>query len=328
MDASVIVCTYNRAASLETMLASLRETDLDPAISWELLVVDNNSSDETRKVVERATDGFPAPVRYLFEGRQGLSYARNLGISEARGDCLLFTDDDVVVHPGWVQDIVAGFTSHDCLGIGGKIEAVWDQLRPAWYSNNGPYRLIGAIIEYDFGEAIRDVASPPIGANMAFRRDAFTRYGLFRTDLGVSGEGRISGEDTDFSRRLLRGGERILYLPTAIIYHPVEPVRLQKSYFERWYYNYGRTMVRAHHNEANNIIKYFGVPRYLFRSLLTDGMRWLTAWHPQRRFYYKLQCCHYLGEMIESYHTHKEQCRGACPADHRGQRIQANRVRP
>jgi GT2 family glycosyltransferase len=163
--------------------------------------------------------------------------------------------------------------------------------------------LIGAIIEYDFGEATRDVASPPIGANMAFRREAFTRYGLFRTDLGVSGKERISGEDTDFSRRLLRGGDRVLYLPSATIYHPVEPERLQKRYFERWYYNYGRTMVRAHPAKINSAVTYLGVPRHLFRSLFTDGMRWLTAFDPQRRFYHKLRCYHYLGEITESYQT-------------------------
>jgi glycosyltransferase involved in cell wall biosynthesis len=301
MDASVIIGTYNRAATLEMMLTSLRNSIVDRKYSWELLVVDNNSSDWTRQVVDRMAHDFPCPVRYLFEGRQGLSRVRNLGIAEARGELLLFTDDDVIVHPGWVQEIIIGFASHDCLGIGGKIEAVWEQEKPPWYSNTGPYRLFGAIIEYDFGDDIQEAVSPPFGANMAFRRDAFRRYGLFRTDLGISGKNRIVGEDTDFSLRLLRGGDRVLYLPSAIIHHPVEPARIQKSYFERWYYNYGRTMVRVHPDLTSRCVSYYGVPRHLFRSLLTDGARWLMALGPQRRFYHKLQCCQHLGEITEAY---------------------------
>jgi glycosyltransferase involved in cell wall biosynthesis len=283
------------------MLASLREVVVDSEISWELVVVDNNSSDGTKGVVERAARDFPCPVRYLFEGRQGLSHARNRAVAEARGELLLFTDDDVIVHPAWVQELAAGFAAHDCLGIGGKIEAVWQQSKPPWYNNTGPYRLFGAIIEYDLGEEARDAESPPFGANMAFRKEAFTRYGLFRTDLGISGKGRIVGEDSDFSLRIIRGGDRIIYLPSAIIYHPVEEHRARKRYFERWYYNYGKTMIRLDPASNLNCTSYLGVPRHLFRSLATDGARWLTALDARRRFYYKLQCCHHLGEMAEAF---------------------------
>lgn len=301
MDASVIVCTYNRAAALRSMLATLKDVTVAPGTEWELVVVDNNSSDATPEVVSELASGLPCPVRYIFEPRQGLSHARNRGVAEARGELLLFTDDDVVVHPSWVREIVAGFATHDCMAIGGKIVAVWEQERPTWYSNVGPYRLIGAIIEYDFGDETRDAVSPPFGANMAFRREVFTRYGLFRTDLGVSDRERLLGEDTEISRRIMRGGDRILYLPAAIIYHPVEPDRVRRSYFERWYFNYGRTLVRVGADATTDTVTYLGIPRHLFRTLATDGIRWLTATGARRRFYHKLQCWQCLGEISESY---------------------------
>jgi glycosyltransferase involved in cell wall biosynthesis len=304
MNASVIVCTYNRAATLAKMLATLSATVVDRSISWELLVVDNNSTDQTRRVVERVIPDFPCPVRYLFQEKQGKSHALNLAISEARGELLLFTDDDVIVHPAWLQEIVTGFATHDCIGIGGRIEAVWQQERPTWYSDRNPYRMFGVIIEYDQGEAPGYTELPPYGANMAFRREAFSRYAHFRTELGPNGRQLLRGEDTEMSWQMLRAGERILYQPTAVIYHPVEPERTRKRYFQRFYFDYGRTAVRRSFPVSDAVL-YFGVPRYLFRSLVSDGMRWLTASKPQRRFYYKLQCYQCLGEITEYYRKHK-----------------------
>jgi glycosyltransferase involved in cell wall biosynthesis len=300
VNASVIVCTYNRAASLERMLLSLRSAVVDSELSWEVLVVDNNSTDGTRMVVESAARDFPCPVRYLFEGRQGKSHALNLAIAKARGEFLLFTDDDVTVDPGWVQAIVTGFAAHDCIGIGGKIEAVWQQEKPVWYSDRGPYRMLAAIVHYDQGEAAEYTAAPPYGANMAFRREAFSLYGHFRTELGPNGRQLLRAEDTELCRRVLRAGDRILYLPTAVIYHPVEPERTRKKYFQRFYFDYGRTQVRRSPPVPDAVL-YFSVPRYLFRSLLAAGLRWLTAFGPRRRFYHKLQCYHLLGEMTEHY---------------------------
>lgn len=255
--------------------------------------------------MERLAPELPCTVRYIFEGRQGLSYARNRGIAESAGALLLFTDDDVVVHRDWVQEIVTGFATHDCMAIGGRIVAVWGQEPPPWYSNSGPYRLIGAIIEYDFGNEIQYAVSPPFGANMAFRREVFERYGLFRTDLGISGKGRLVGEDTELSLRLLKGGERIIYLPSAVIYHPVEPERVRKRYFERWYFNYGRTTIRMNPDAIVGSILYFGVPRHLFRSLGTTGLRWLASVGTRRRFYHKLQFCYHLGSITEAYGTYR-----------------------
>jgi glycosyltransferase involved in cell wall biosynthesis len=115
---SVIICTYNRAPSLRATLRSLADTRGRPEISWEVIVVDNNSSDDTRTAVEEFAGTSGLSVRYLFEGRQGKSFALNTGIVAARGEVLAFTDDDVEVASGWVTGIWEGFQKHDCAGIG------------------------------------------------------------------------------------------------------------------------------------------------------------------------------------------------------------------
>ena len=124
---------------------------------------------------------------------------------------------------------------------------------------------------------------------MAFRRVAFEKYGLFRTDLGISGSRRrITGGDTEFGNRLLRGGEKIVYSPKAVVLHPVVQLRITKNYFLEYYFCLGRTNVRQERWPAESVL-YFGVPRYLFRELLGNGAQWLVALNRKKKFYYKAQ---------------------------------------
>ena len=120
LSASVIVCTYNRASSLAQTLESLEKQVVRPGTEWEVVVVDNNSRDDTRAVVEGRQRNWPR-IRYLFERAQGLSNARNCGIRAARGEILLFTDDDVCPEPDWVQRILDGMALHECDACGGYI---------------------------------------------------------------------------------------------------------------------------------------------------------------------------------------------------------------
>ena len=299
MNLSVVVCTFNRADSLGRTLRSFGALRLPPGFEWELLVVDNNSSDHTRRVVEDAAARLPA--RYLFERRQGKSFALNAGVAAARGDVIAFTDDDVTVDAGWAAALWRAFAEHSCVGVGGRVVPVWDGPRPRWYSETGPFRLMaGVIVRYEHGDAVRDVEVPPLGANLAFRREAFARYGSFRTDLGPTGTELRRGEDTDFCERVRAGGEAILYVPDAVVYHPVEPMRVRKRYFQAWYYQYGRLEVRREPPPAG-VARWWGVPRYLFRDLAGAALRWIPALDPRVRFYYRLECCRHLGQIAESH---------------------------
>jgi len=297
VNLSVVLCTFNRAETLRTALGSFAELHVPAGLTWELLVLDNNSTDHTRQVAEAAAARLP--LRYLGAPRQGKSFALNAGIAEASGEVIAFTDDDATVDPEWLAALWRAFEQHDCIGVGGRIVPVWTSPKPRWYCETGPYRqMAGVIVRYEHGDAVREVEMLPFGANMAFRRTAFTTYGFFDTTLGPVGTRLVPGEDTEFCGRVRAGGGAILYVPDAIVYHPVEEARVRKSYFQGWYYRHGKIDVRLE-PPPPGAIRWFGVPRYLFRDLLGELLRWVTAVDSRQRFYHKLACWRRLGQIAE-----------------------------
>jgi len=300
MDLSVILCTYNRAKLLDKALRSLEQVRQPAGLSWELVLIDNNSSDNTRAMVDAAVTRGILPCRYVFEPRQGKSNALNTGIAQAKADILAFTDDDVIFAADWLGAVCKPFDDPKCLGIGGQIIPTWASPRPSWYTETGPYALMTAIIRYQFGDQLKPVEKPPWGANMAFRREAFTRYGSFDPRLGPMGNTLMRGEDVVLGQRMLAAGERLLYVPDAIVYHPVEPERLRKGYFQMYYYQHGRMEIRIN-PVAPGAVRWLGVPRHMLRALLTNAARWLAALRPNRRFYYRLECALLLGKIVEAY---------------------------
>ncbi len=296
---SVIVCTYNRSESLRKTLGSLAQLWAPAGTSWELIVVDNNSTDDTAEVVKTFAAASSFSVRYVFEIRQGLSHARNAGISAARGDIVAFTDDDVTVDPRWLCELRKIFDQFGCIGVGGRIVPVWMGQKPSWLELDGPRSLrSGTVMSFDQGEEPCELSTSPVGANMAFKKVAFEKHGFFRTDLGKRGIDLMIGEETEFCTRLSLAGDKLVYAPSAVVYHPVPKVRLKKSHFQSHYFNYGRYMARINGFPGNPTL-YFGVPRYLFRSLLAHICRWLFTFDSQRRFRHKLQVCESLGEITE-----------------------------
>lgn len=295
---SVVLCTYNRAASLGVVLESLSRQRLPSGTSWELILVDNNSKDDTRAVAERfRSQGLP--LEYVFEPRQGKSYALNTGIARSRGQIVAFTDDDVLVDEGWLAAYIAGFQKYDCVGAGGRIRPLWKQDPPSWFSSEGEYALKQAIVFLDFGSEAREIDKPVYGANMAFRREVFDRIGGFRTDLGPRGDVHTVGEDSDLCVRVRADGGRIFYFPDALVDHPVEPERASKAYFLHWYFYFGRMSMRKANVPAEQV-RWFGVPRYLFSLATSNALRWLFTLDEKRRFYYKLSTYEYVGRILEA----------------------------
>jgi len=300
---SVIICTYNRAESLQETIAGLASLTGAGTESWELIVADNGSTDDTRAAVELMRRRTGLPLLYLFEGRRGKSFALNAAVERAGGDIVAFTDDDVSLHPDWLVEIRAAFAQFDCAAIGGRILPVWPFPPPAWYSIQGPDRLARAIVEFDFGETPFLLTVPPFGANMAFRRSVFAEHGLFRTDLGPRpGRKRVGGggEDTEFCRRILARDVVILYAPRVLVYHPVEAQRMTREYFKQWYFRYGQSRVRV--SEAPGGEKrYFGIPRYLLRHLAESVVRSRLSLRPALRFQRTLEAYRIAGEIYEHF---------------------------
>ncbi len=295
---SVIICTWNRQVSLGETLSSLEKSQLPTGTTWEVLIVDNNSTDGTGTLCQRFVEQNPGRYRYLLEKRQGKSFALNTGVANAKGQILAFTDDDVTLHPEWLAETLRVFETHACAGVGGKIIAVWDSDKPDWLTSDGPYKLRPAIVSFDLGEKLCEMKFPAYGANLSLKKEVFEKHGMFRTDLGPTFGSEIRGEDNEFCWRLLRTGERLIYAPKAIVFHPVDKHRVNKRYFQEWYYGMGRSLPRIA-RPPQGAVRYFGFPRYMLGWYLRDFLLWISSLTPKRRFYYKLQFCATRGQIME-----------------------------
>ena len=302
MKITVIICTYQRCHSLARALESLAVSVLPAGVDWEVLVVDNNSRDQTRQVVEEASQRYAGRFRYLLEPQPGKSNALNAGIREARGEILAFTDDDVIVEQNWLQNLTAPFRDANCAGVGGKILPQWNCPPPAWLSLKERYAL-SPLSVFDPGIEAGPLTESPFGANMAFRRGIFEKYGGFRTDLGpgASGTNPQKSEDNEFSRRLLAAGENLRYEPTAVVYHPVSQQRLQQKYFLAWWFEKVRADIQAFGVPHGSKRFICGVPGYLFRRLVLWALRWQFAVKPSARFSCKRRVWLLAAQILETY---------------------------
>ena len=302
MNVTVILCTYNRCRSLAKAIESAAALNVSESVEWEVLVVDNNSRDQTCEVVRDFCNRYPGRFRYLFEPQPGKSYALNSGIREARGTVLAFIDDDVTVEPSWLTNLTATLYNGEWAGAGGRILPEKDFSPPHWLSLTGPrgrYALAPLAL-FDLGENPSQLAEPPFGTNMAFRREMFEKHGVFRTDLGPRPGSEIRNEDTEFGARLLAEGERIRYEPSAVVYHAVSEERVQKKYYLDWWFDKGRADIRQF-GISRNAWSVLGIPLYLFRRLVVRTLRWMVTLDSARRFHSKLAVWGKAGEIAECY---------------------------
>jgi glycosyltransferase involved in cell wall biosynthesis len=298
---SVILCTYNRCENLGKALESVASSRLPDSIGWEILVVDNNSKDRTKEVVEEYASRCPARFRYLFESKQGLSNARNAGIAAARGVAIAFTDDDVTVDPYWLCNLTGPILEGQCSGVGGRI-VLGDFEPPSWLAISGPMSLGGPLAQFDLGDEPGRLEKPPFGACMAFHKTVFEECGGFRTDLGRSGQNLNGNEDTEFGSRLLAKRLSLLYVPSAVVYHPVPEERLSREYFLAYHFDYGRALIREKGIRGPVGIVPRSVVSFSNRilSILPRKVwRWIRETDPRKRFFNKCNAWTTAGEIAE-----------------------------
>ena len=301
MKVTVILCTYNRYRSLSRALESVALTTFSDRVEWEVLVVDNNSKDQTRDVIEDYCRRYPARFRYLFEGRQGKSHALNAGIRASRGDVLAFMDDDVIVDPRWLQNLTAPLGKGPWAGVGGRILPQSPFCPPPWLAIEGRYSLGGMLALFDLGDRVCELDRPPFGTNMAFPKKMFEQYGGFRTDMGPCPGSEIRNEDTEFGRRLMAHGHRLQYEPLAVVHHAVPSNRLTKEYFLAFWFDHGRASVREWVDRPG----IGGIPRSYLRMLKIGllgaamTLRWTLTLASKRRFYWKGMVWMLAGQIVE-----------------------------
>jgi len=283
MKITVIVCTYNRCEMLPQALDSLAIQQLPASVDWDVLVVDNNSTDQTQAVLGRYCEQHHPRFRYTFEPKQGLSHARNAGIAAASADILAFTDDDVIVDPDWLRNLTSALQSGQWAGSGGRIVPVWAEKLPAWLSPED-LATLGPFAGFDEGPEPKALMRPPYGGNTAFRREVLEKYGGFRVDLGRSNNNLQSREDVELGNRLFAAGERLRYEPNAVIRCPVAKSRMTKSYLLRWYYWEGRSEI-ADEGPLEARWCLMGIPLYLFRRLSRWALESTITPSEPRRFF-------------------------------------------
>lgn len=241
---SIVIATYNRATLLLDALKSVIRQSA-PAQEWECVVVNNNSSDNTSECFAEFAGEHPEyNLRIVDEPNQGLSYARNRGIRESVGEYIAIIDDDEHIAEDFVAAYIRLFDSvPEAVAAGGPIVARYPTGRPRWMSCYTERPIANTMY---FGEEVREFPKGrvPGGGNMALRRSAIRRYGVFDTSLGYSGESLIGGEECDLFERLQIADAKYYYVPTAVMYHIIPCEKLTKEYFARLSYNVGVSQLR------------------------------------------------------------------------------------
>lgn len=270
---SVIICTYNRERYMYNVLRSLAEGDY-PRCDYEIIWVDNNSTDASAAEVGRFAADYPdVRLRTFVEKNQGLSYARNRGIAEAKGDILVYVDDDATVNACYLSTYARFFAARpEVDAAGGPIIPSYEQGdEPRWMTHFVRRLLTGYLY---FGNKAKPFPGEnyPGGGNAAYRRTVFERIGLYNVSLGRNGDSLAGGEEKDIFSKMTAAGMTFWYLPDAILYHSIPPYKLEKPYFDRLTHSIGaseRVRTKTH-----------GAGAYR-RRLLAEAKKWggtLVLW--------------------------------------------------
>jgi glycosyltransferase involved in cell wall biosynthesis len=288
-DATVVIATFNRASLLDETLHSIRALRVSSTRAWDVIVVDNNSTDGTRAVVERHARDFPVPLRYLFELAQGRSSALNAGIAAASGSIVAMTDDDVRVDPGWLEAACDALLEPDdpaTAYAGGPVSPLWEADPPPWLDlSRGD--LWGTIAIQDHGDrpfVYEEKRRVPLGANMAVRRSVFADIGMFRGDLGRSSGTLVLGQEVpELLARARAAGCKGRYVPAMRVEHHIPARRLTREYFRRWWF--GKGVSRSAMESALPVTELgvdlrktphvLHVPRYMYGCAARDAAAWV-----------------------------------------------------
>jgi len=298
MFITVLICTRNRAADLETTVESLLTPANLGASDWEVIVVDNHSTDKTSEVCRHFRERFSRHFSSLFEPKKGKSNALNAGIAAARGDVIAMTDDDVLLAPDYLEGIRTVFSQPSVDVAQGRVFLECAGGRPSWMDREMAYVLASR----DYGEELFEWKKDIVGANMIVRTEVFRKVGGFRTDLGPGLVGL--GEDSEFTGRVYKAGWRAIYAPQIVVRHRIPPERLTKSSMRRHYFTIGRSL--AHYNPLPAPLWRFGL--YVAKELVfSEAMAiWLRlARRPAEALHGQCGARLQAGTLLEHWHLRR-----------------------
>lgn len=261
MKLDVVVPTYNRSNLLRKTISSLMMAKIPKGLEVTILVVDNNSKDDTEQVVREVQADREDKITYIKEINQGLSHARNAGIRAAKGEIIGFIDDDEEIDTNWYNVVAREFSDQNTQFIGGPYLGNWSAPSPSWLPP-GYHAAIGVVPPKPRSPYAGTFQGNLMGGNAVIRRSVFDIVGLYSTKLGRSGKGLLSDEDAEFFRRLRKSQIYGMYVPDLIIYHYIPKERLTKKYHRSWCYWRGVSQ-GLFDREIKEPVRYvLGVPLY------------------------------------------------------------------
>lgn len=224
---SVIIATFNRSHLLKRVLESFfHQNGLDNLV-YELIVVDNNSTDNTKIVFDRFL-GYPT-VRYVFEPKQGVSAARNRGARESKGEIIAFLDDDVVVDRNWLLNLDKCLSETNADVVGGRSYLIFEETPPEWLESD--FRILLSEVNLGDERKLLTEGRRLFGLNLAIRKDLFLCKGGFSLTLGRMGYELTGGEETDLIGKIQGNGNIVVYDPSVRVSHIIDPTRTRWDYF-------------------------------------------------------------------------------------------------
>jgi glycosyltransferase involved in cell wall biosynthesis len=267
LDLSIVFATCRRADTLQPMLDRMCMLN-SRGISWEILIVDNADDPATRALAENYTQRLP--VHYSVETRPGKNFALNSVVDAVRGDLVLFTDDDILPEVDWLQEVKAGTERWpDCNVFGGRIlPHLPDPDAKIPFEDSFFMRCAYVIADWDLPEGYYPEAQENgcvWGPNMVIRRCVFDKGYRFNTSVGPNGTDYIMGSETELTGRLFKAGMKAVYLPGSLVYHQIRKEQLDYRWLCGRYYRFGR--YAAYRSREITAVYWFGVPRYLYKSL-------------------------------------------------------------
>ncbi len=267
VSVSVLLATYRRDEILKTTLESFAR--LAPtAFGYEIIIIDNDASPKTEELIAEYREQIP--VVYLAEPKSGKNSALATGLQHAGGDLLVFTDDDIVADPQWLNELYAGIARHpEAQLFGGRILPRYPEnhLEKGSEIDFNHWFLRTALVIADWPQQEGPIKAGKIwGPNMAVRRSVFESGIAFNPDIGPNGQDYVMGSETEFLQRASDAGYACIYIPSALVYHQIREEQLSLDWMRARAFRAGKGEVAL--NSERDSKRIGGVPRYLYRKFL------------------------------------------------------------
>lgn len=298
---TVIFSSYNGEKTLPIMLEAFCHLKNIPQ-GWEIIAVDNASIDKTSVIINSFADRLP--ITCLYEKKQGKNYALNTGVALAKGDLIVFTDDDVIPELDWLVNLAeCANLKQNYTIFGGVIKPRWPRQPDQWIIDHVPLGVTYGLTEENQKEG--DISPGLVwGANMAIRREVFDAGYRFDTSIGPNGKSYAMGSETEFTNRMGQVGYKSWFCRDAIVQHIIRDYQLDSKWIVGRAYRFGRNMYRQESTAYDpNVPLLLGIPRWMFRKLIDEYLKFFVAFitrNINKSFLASWEIAFILGYFLES----------------------------